>query len=125
MVTMLDIVTGAFRKIRVAGPDEPIEAEFASEGIDVLNDMLHEWVLRGVNLEYSDLALSDEFPLPPQFRDGTKHMLAGRLRSSYARPREFDEDDFFRAIQAAYMVIDSVETDSGLTRLPSTKLDFC
>lgn len=119
MATMLDIVTRAYRKIRVTGDGDPLEAVSAAEGMDALNDMLHEWKTRGVDLTYTDLALTDTFPLPDQFREGTVYMLASRLAPEYARPREFDADDFFRNIQAAYMVIEEVTIPLGLRRLPS------
>lgn len=120
MATMLDIVTRAYRKIRVTGQDDPLDAGAASAGIDALNDMLHEWKTRGVDLAYSDLALTDTFPLDPQFREGTVYMLASRLSPEYARPREFDADDFFRTIQAAYMVIEEMTIPTGLRYLSSS-----
>lgn len=119
MATALDIVTRAFRKVRVGGVGETLEAEYAAEGIDALNDMLHEWKLRGVDLMHADIELPDTFTLPPEYHSGVVYMLAERLRPDFARPREFDADDFFRAIQAAYMVIDEVEFSRGLTSLPS------
>lgn len=121
MATMLDIVERAYRKIRVTGDGDPLEAVSAAEGITALNDMLHEWKTRGVDLAYADLKLTDVFPLEPQFREGTVYMLASRLAPEYARPREFDADDFFRNIQSAYMVIEPVTMPNGLVRTPSSR----
>lgn len=80
-----------------------------------LNGMLSEWALRGVDLSYSDLEPSDTFPLDNKFRDGTVYMLAERISPEFQRPRSFDADDFFRAIQAAYMTIDEVTMPKALT----------
>lgn len=119
MATMLDIVTRAFRKIGVGGLGEDITDEMAGEGIDALNGMLHEWKLRGVDLEYTDRELSDTFPLGGEFQDGTVHMLAMRLAPDYETPARFDADDFFRAVQAAYMTIATVALPNAVQYPPS------
>lgn len=120
MPTVLDIVTRAFRKARIGGMGEVLDEEMSSEGLDALNGMLHEWKLRGVDLSHTDVELTDAFPLDPEYQDGATHMLAARISPDYARPRDFDADDFFRAIQAAYMTIEEITLPDGLADLPSS-----
>lgn len=115
MATMLDIITRACRKSGVTAIDEVPEAEITVHAMGELNGMLSEWALRGVDLSYSDLEPSDTFPLDNKFRDGTVYMLAERISPEFQRPRSFDADDFFRAIQAAYMTIDEVTMPKALT----------
>ena len=121
MATVLDIITRAMRLIRVSGRGDALDAETSAEAVDAFNDMLHEWKLSGVDVTHTDLTASDTFPLADEYRAGVAHMLAGRMRPNYARPREFDEDDFFRRIQAAYLVISEVTFSRGITDLPSNR----
>lgn len=121
MATMQDIVKDAYRKLGIVAEDTAMTADQGSEGVDTLNDMLHEWKLRGVDITHTDKTLTDTFPLGDEYKEGTKHMLASRLSPNYEVPASFDADDFFRAIQAAYMTIDVVAFDKAVTELPSKK----
>ena len=115
MTTMIDIITRAYRKTGVAGVGEDLEPEYVAEGLDALNAMLHQWKLRSVDIEHTDLSTSGAFPIGPEYAEGTVYLLAERVSPDYQRPAAFDADDFFRAIQAAYMVIDEVDLLDGLT----------
>src|SRR6056297_3054552 len=121
MATMQDLVTRAYRKLGVGGLGEEINAEQSAEGIDALNSMLHEWKLSGVDITHSDLTMADAFPLGPEYKDGTVYMLAARLSPDFEAPQNFDADDFFRKIQAAYFTVDPVTFDAALTQPPSRK----
>jgi hypothetical protein len=121
MPTVRDIITRAHRKIRVTAPDEPMQAEFAAEALDNLNDMLHEWKLRGIDLNHGDMLMDDTFPLPDEYRAGVVHMLGMYMSPNYNRPPNFDADDFLRRIQADTLVIDDIEFEDALTELPSSR----
>lgn len=119
MATYQDIVERGLRKVHVIALDETAISAELSAALDELNGMLHEWKLRGVNLEHTDGALGDAFPLGDEYVSGTVYMLASRLAPDYQVPVTFDADDFFRAIQAAYLTIDAVSFDKALTEPPS------
>ncbi|KIC39360.1 hypothetical protein [Leisingera sp. ANG-M7] len=121
MATMRDIVTRAYRKARIAGSGESLEAEQADEGNEQLNAMLHEWKLRGVDITHTDKGLSDTFPLGPEYEHGTVLLLAEAVGPEFNLPASFNADDFFRAIQAAYLTIDTVSFDKAVTEVPSKK----
>lgn len=121
MATMRDIVGRAFRKNGLTASDTDLTADQASEGLDALNAMLHEWKLRGVDISHSDLGLDGTFPLGDEYKDGVVHMLAARLWPDYMVPPAFDPDDFFRAIQAAYLTIETVSLPKAVTEVPSKK----
>lgn len=117
MATCLDIVTRACRKIGIVAQDEPLTADMAAASLASLNDMLHAWKLSGIDLALTaDLALSDTFPMAPEFREGTIYSLASRIAPDNEAVAGFDADDFFRKIQAAYVVIADVPMPSGLIR---------
>ena len=115
MATMLDIITRAYRKTGIAGIGEDLEPEYIAEGLVALNSMLHQWKLRSVDIEHTDLSTSGIFPIGPEFEEGTVYLLASRIAPDYQRPAAFDADDFFRAMQAAYLVIEEVDLLDGLT----------
>lgn len=121
MATAQDIVTRALQKCRVTPIGEAPQASDASHGLDALNQMMHAWKLRGVDITHSDLGLADTFPLADAYQEGTVYMLAGRLSTDYQAPRDFDADDWFRAIQAAYMTISEATMPPALTKVPSQK----
>lgn len=119
MATVQDIVTRAYRKINVVSEDEDLQPDTLANGVEAFNMMLHGWKLRGVDVEHVDLLAGDTFPLDPEFQEGTVYVLAGRLSPDYTTPANFDADDWFRTIQAAYVVIPSQEVPSALIRMPS------
>lgn len=121
MATMRDIIKRSYRKLGIVATDASMTADQASDGIETLNAVLHEWKLRDVDITHSDLTLNDTFPLADEYKEGTVHILAGRLSPDYETPANFNPDDFFRAIQAAYSTIATVTLDKAVTELPSKK----
>ena len=119
MPTMQDIVRRAYRKIGVVAEDEPMTADQGASGMEALNMMIHQWKLRGIAITYSDLTLADTFPLLPQFEEGTVYLLADRLAPDNGKQVGFDADDFFRAIQASYLVIEAAAMPRALMRTSS------
>ena len=119
MTTTSEIVTRALRKIRVTAKDEAATADDMAEGVDALNMMMAAWETFGVNRTHTALASSDTFPLDAKWEEGTVYMLASRLAPDYARPANFNADDWMRALQAAYINIPTVSIPAPLTRMPS------
>lgn len=119
MATVRDIVTSALRKATIVAHGEAAPAENASAALDDLNMMLAAWKLAGVDTSHTALALADTFPLADEFEEGTVYMLAARIAPDFRFPAQFDADDFFRKIQAAYMTIEAATVPTSLTRTPS------
>lgn len=117
MTTVRDIVTRALRKTKIVGHGETAAAENAAAGLEDLNMMLAAWKLAGVNISHTTLDLSDTFPLAPEYEEGTVYMLAQRIAEDFAVPVGFDADDFFRKIQAAYMLVDLALVPTALLRV--------
>lgn len=118
-ITVQDLCQRALRKAGVIDISEPADGEDFAVALDALNDMLAAWKLSGVDVNYSQLSGGSTFPLADEFIEGTVHNLAARLSVDYQAPLGFDPDDWFRKIQAAYMVIDTVALDAGLKNFPS------
>lgn len=114
MTTVSKIVTKALQKIGVASASQPVSATDLNDGIDALNMMLSAWKLAGVDTLHTVLVATDTFPLAAEFEEGTVYVLASRLSTDYEAPQGFDADDWFRKIQAAYLVINDVKMPSAL-----------
>ena len=119
MATAYDIVKAALRKLAVTSADEAPTADMLAEGLAGLNRMLHGWKLRSVDIEHTDLAADDTFPLGPEFELGTIYLLARDISSEYMVPPSFDPERWFRNLQAAYYVEPEVVIPSSLLRMPS------
>jgi hypothetical protein len=114
-------VERAYRKIGLKAEDEAITGDMLAHGVDTLNSMMFGWELFGININHILLAATDDFPLDARFEEGTVYQLASRLSPDFLVPAP-DADVFFRALQAAYLVIDEVDIPTALLHVPS-KLD--
>ena len=121
MATVQDIVTAAYRKVGLVAEDVDMSAAMLANGVDAFNRMLHGWKLRGVDVTHTDVAAGDAFPLDDEYQEGTVYVLAARISPDYTVPANFDADDWFRTIQAAYVEIDALTVPSTLLRTPSQK----
>lgn len=115
MATTLDIIQRALRKAKVLSHGATAEAEDAAPALEDLNMMLAAWMLAAVDITHVALALTDTFPLADEFEEGTVYMLASRIVVDFAFPANFDPDDFFRKIQAAYAVVPDTTIPAALT----------
>lgn len=123
MATVNDIVTRAYRKIGVVAHDEAMTADQGADGLSAFNDMLSAWALDGITLDpaFTDAVLTDTFPLADKYREGVTYLLASRLSPEFSMPVGFDAMDFFRKIQASYLVIGAATIPSALLRTPSQR----
>lgn len=121
MTKASEIVARSLRKIGVAAQGEAITAHDSADAIEALNAMMHGWKLAGVDLEHTDLALTDDFPLGAEFEEGTVYNLAARLSVDYELPAAFDADDWFRKFQAAYATAQLLTVDGALLNMPSQR----
>jgi len=119
MTTVRDICTRALRKIGAA--DVAADGDGIAEALDAYNDMMHGWKILGADVAHVTQALADDFLLDDEFVEGTVYILATRLSPNYEIPPLFDADMWFRAIQAAFTTIETVQMDSGLLNMPSQR----
>lgn len=113
MTTVRSIIESAQRKIGVVAIDEPMTADQAEIGLSALNSMMFGWALYGVDITHTALTLGDNFPLAEKFVEGTIYMLARKLAPDFGTAG-VDDDAFFRALQAAYLVVNEVAMPTAL-----------
>lgn len=119
MTTVREIIAAAHRKIAVLEAGENMPADMASDGLFAFNAMMHGWKADGVDVTHTDQALSDTFSLDPEFVEGTVYMLASRLGPDFLVPRTFDQDGFWRRLQAEYATVPELTVEKSLTFPPS------
>lgn len=119
MALVLDIVQRSYRKLGILAGDEELQADDISRGVEALNAMMHGWKLRSVDLEHTDVASSDDFPLAPEYEEGVTYLLADRLSPDYTIPKSFDADDWFRTFQAAHRISTKVTMPNGILYTPT------
>lgn len=108
------------RKIGVVAEDEALSADQAARGTAVLNRMIAGWELQGVAVGWRETEISEEVDLPLNLHEATIFCLAERLGPDYQRPAP-DATRYFRAIQAAYMIIPDMEVPRIVRRTPSQR----
>lgn len=81
-MTARDMIQGALRLIGALQPGEDMTASEAADGLDSLNQMLHEWPL---DLQHEDLALSDELRVPPNHLRSIRYSLAIEIAPEYGK----------------------------------------
>lgn len=121
MATALDIITRAHRLLGVSGQGETLTAEMASEGLDALNAMLHEWAAKGVTYAHTDLSQGDTLATPTELDRAVAHLLAVDLAPVYLVGAPFDPMPHWRTVQAVYSDVQSITLPLSLQSFPSSR----
>lgn len=124
MTTMAQVVTGAFEvmnKIAVGGSPGAGDAAY---GLGVLNDMLHGWRGRGVDIGHETLSGSETINLLEEHIEGVKMLLAVHPRMArrygFAPDPDLkrDAEAAMSSIFATYAGPKPAPQDIALARMP-------
>lgn len=120
MATYQDIVRRALLRLGVTPLGESMTAEEAQHGMDVCNDMLHSWALRGTDVGHVTATLTTTVRLPDFMHAALVACLAERLAPDFmvAAP---DAREDFRTLQNYYLQIPTVRAPSALLNAPSRR----
>lgn len=121
MTTMNDFIGRTLKKLTVQGIAESGDPDLTAHALDAFNMMAAAWKLRGVNIGHTDVTLSADFPLGQEFEEGAMYVLASRLSPDFQRPLNFDADDWFRTLQAAFRRPNRATIAPGLLNMPSQR----
>lgn len=102
MTTTLDIINGAFRKLAIKADDEALTADQLAEGLFALNNMMHSWPIYGITYTHADIGVDDAFPMAAKFNEAVIYLLARKISPDYS-VAGVDDDQYMRAIRAAYL----------------------
>ena len=121
MTTMTDFLGRVLKKLSVQGIAENGDADMTAHALDAYNMMAPAWKLRGVDVRHSDVTLTDDFPLGQEFEEGAMYLLASRLAPDFRRPVDFDAEEWFRDLQAAFHNPKPAAIAPGLLNMPSQR----
>ncbi len=124
--TINDIVTGALRNLNVIAAGEDPEAAVADEALTALNDMMLALPAKGVHAGWTELTLSDDFPLEDRHIEGVKWMLAGTISTGHgvtlSSKQEAKVSAGWLTLEADYKMLETLRCDDGLLYMPSQRL---
>lgn len=83
MATALDIVRLALMDIGEYEAGETLSAEDAKDGTTMLNNMLHGWKLKDIDIQHVTVAQSDTLRVPDEYLLGIQLNLAVLLAPQY------------------------------------------
>lgn len=125
MATARDIVTAALRRSQDIGTGESIDANEASDALEIFNDMMHAKKADHTNLSWQTLSLSDTVPLEEEYIFGLKAMLAETLMSDLGKPIgnsiRKQAQRGREALRQGYKPISRLVFERGLARMPSQR----
>lgn len=124
--TVLTIVTNALRTAGMIGAIDAADAAEADVALNQLNDMALAWPAQGIHTGWSEVALSTEFPLEEQHREGVTYLLADKIASSrgtaLAPADQMRAERGYRLLAADYKNLETLRVDEGLQALPSQRV---
>lgn len=82
MATALDLITRALQDARVYSAGEEPSAADGQYCLDLLNDMIHEWSIDGIDLAFVNLATTDTIDVPDSHLSAIRYNLAVRIVGS-------------------------------------------
>lgn len=126
MTTVRTIVTRALRELNLIGADETPDAGEAAKALAALNAMALGWSADNIHTGWSEVTLSDDFPLDARHEEGAVFLLAKRIAGSRGQPltpqqREYAELGLSR-LMADYKTLETLRVDAGLATMPSQRL---
>lgn len=125
MTTALDTIKGALRALKVIASGEPIDGSMTEDALFSLNQMLHGWRNRNVDLDHVDLEQTDDLKMDKRHHEGVMYLLAVRLAPEYDEPVSAEvatlADSGWRGIQSHYAVPGQLNVGE-LGRMPSQRI---
>jgi hypothetical protein len=83
-MTVLDLITGALRKLNVINEIETPSAEQGAKCLEALNGMMEQWEEDGIRLQYFKQSVtSATFPCPAYTETGVRAALAVRVAADF------------------------------------------
>ena len=128
MTTANILINGSLRLLRVIASGEPVKADQSSDGLEVLNQLLHGLKAEGADVKFANIELSADIPLPPEHILSLKYVLAAHLAPEYSAeltPEVAVEAARGRdTLQAAYVSIPLLRCDEALLDRRSGSYDI-
>jgi hypothetical protein len=114
------LVTRAFRLARISAAGEVLGHNDMTDGLAALNDMLHGWKTKGIDLGHVTVGLSGTLRVDDRYIEAIRYNLAARLATEYDSPIPNLVVQYavecFKALQAhTFEFFDDAKVDDALT----------
>lgn len=124
-VTINTIVTDAMRRVNMVAAGQDPDAAEADEALRQLNDLMLSLPAKGVHTGWTELTLSDDFPLEDRHIDGVKWMLAEAIvpanGMSLTREQAQKAAQGWLLLEGDYKILETLRVDGGLASMPSQR----
>lgn len=123
--TVRSVVARAMRELNLIGAGDDPDAAEADKALDMLNAMASGWSADNIHTGWSEVALSDDFPLDERHVEGVIYMLAERIAGSRGQPltagQRLGAELGRSRLMADYKVLEWLRVDDGLQAMPSQR----
>lgn len=118
--TARQIITRALRRIRVIAAGETPDADMASDGLEVMNDMMSAWNAEGILYAHSALTLDSNVNVPDEQLAFVRDLLGEQLSEEYGVAlgpvAQRAISTARQAMQAAYFIPRTAPVDEAIGR---------
>lgn len=127
-ITINTVVTDAMRRLNMMAAGQDPDAAEADEALRLLNDMMLSLPAKGVHAGWTELALSDDFPLEDKHINGVKWMLVKAITSvngmSLSREQQENVTEGWLLLESDYKILETLRVDNGLSNMPSQRRNW-
>jgi hypothetical protein len=125
-ITINTVVTDAMRNVNMMAAGQNPSGEEAAEALRTLNDMMLSLPATGVHTGWTELDLTDDFPLEDRHIEGVKWMLSEALvpanGMSLTREQQGKATNGRLLLEADYKILERLRVDGALAAMPSQRL---
>ena len=118
MANVAQLINRSLKLINALEEGENPTNEMQNDALNALNDMLNDWVDRGIGVDQGDLILTDEFPVDGADARAIRYNLAVELAPEYGSnipPTVFNiAGETYNRMKAKYFTVKEIEFDSSL-----------
>lgn len=125
MTTVQDIVTRAMRGLNLIGADEDPDAGEAAKALGDLNDLALGWSADNIHTGWSEVELTDDFPLEEKHKEGVIYLLIEKIAGGRGQPLTSEQrkgaEKGLARLMADYKALETLRVDEGLQSMPSQR----
>lgn len=118
MTTPRTVLTGSLRLLRVIAEEEEPTAVALQDGLELFNQFMHSLKSNNVDLDWSDLTLDDDIPVPPEHILPVKYMVTAHLAAEWGSQLTPEvavfANDGWPTLRAYYRRVARLRVDPGI-----------
>ena len=112
------VITDALYLLRVIAEEETPQATALTDGLRFLNRRLHALKTKNADLDYEDITLDDDIPVPVELEDAVTYYLAATLGAIWGKQLTpevaVEAKEALPVLQAYYRRMAKLKVDGGI-----------